>query len=530
MTRVVFLVPRRADDGHRDELWRYARKRWEALFPECPVFEGHHDVGPFNRSAAVNLAADLADEAEPWDVGVVIDSDVFLRRSAVAEAVELATETGQIVWPHTRWRGLSELWTKRTIDDRHDYGPEIDHDDLDVRVEKTNPLSWSCCIVIPRAAWDRLGGFDERFEGWGYEDMAFQSAVVGLLPYTRLPVVEPGEAGFGRTDVYHLWHPRSGERIAEGHPGTSAAKAYVNNARLGRRYMIALRRDYNRHDRPNGWADPNERERDIANLVRDEEKFASVAARHGLPDWSDWWPSLEELVEGAKAYRRGATPKIAVIVRTGGEREVFEDRIEYLDRSLASLVEKVSGPISRRVIYSDWADDLQPRIEEVAGRYGFYVVGGGHHGYGDSVRRLWTYISKRVDEPYVFVAEDDFVYLREVELSPMVAALRKTSRLRQIALLREAIYPNELERGGILGWDEKLFERVDGRIEHRNFWTMNPFLASREIAAVRWPIGSNSEKRFGDEVFRDGRARVAFWGDGEPWIAHLGEVRAASEY
>ena len=66
MTRVVFLVPRRADDGHRDELWRYARKRWEALFPEWPVFEGHHDVGPFNRSAAVNLAADLADEAEPW--------------------------------------------------------------------------------------------------------------------------------------------------------------------------------------------------------------------------------------------------------------------------------------------------------------------------------------------------------------------------------------------------------------------------------------------------------------------------------
>jgi hypothetical protein len=71
--RTVFLVPRRNDNGPRDKLWAYCRARWETYFPDIPIFEGHHDDGPFNRSAAVNRAAKLAGE---WDLGIVIDSDV----------------------------------------------------------------------------------------------------------------------------------------------------------------------------------------------------------------------------------------------------------------------------------------------------------------------------------------------------------------------------------------------------------------------------------------------------------------------
>ena len=52
--RTVFLVPRREDNGHRDKLWEYCRTRWESYFPDIPIYEGHHDAGPFNRSAAVN--------------------------------------------------------------------------------------------------------------------------------------------------------------------------------------------------------------------------------------------------------------------------------------------------------------------------------------------------------------------------------------------------------------------------------------------------------------------------------------------
>jgi hypothetical protein len=81
--KVVFLVPRRKDDGPRDRIWAYCRARWERLFPDVEVVEGHHDDGAFNRSAAINRAAELADEGGPWDIGIVIDADVILSESQV---------------------------------------------------------------------------------------------------------------------------------------------------------------------------------------------------------------------------------------------------------------------------------------------------------------------------------------------------------------------------------------------------------------------------------------------------------------
>jgi hypothetical protein len=471
----------------------------------------------------MNLASDLADEDGPWDIALAIDADVFLRKSFVEKAVERAAETGLVVWPHRRWRGLDEVSTRRVVDDRRDFGPEIDREDMDLLVERTNPLSWSCCIAIPRAAWDRLGGFDERFRGWGWEDMAFQCAVVGLVGYERLD-----------SDVYHLWHPRSEERIEKGKPAETANAAYLDNGRLGRRYMVALRRDHNQHDRPTD-PDEAERERDIANLRKDEQRFETLARRAGLPAWRDWWPTLDELVEGAKAARGGdEASSIAVIVRTGGEPDVWEDRREYLRRSLASLTERVSGPITRRVVYSDWSDEFRPEVETIAKEFGFYVAGEGHHGYTKAVSRLWSYIDRRVTEPFVFLVEDDFLYLRDVDLAPMIETVRRSARTKQVALLRGPVFDREFDLG-LLGWPEDDFELVDEgtdreRLEHRLFWTMNPSVFRRELVRTPWPLVHSSERRFGDLLLRDQDARFALRGSGEAWIEHIGEVRSTSAY
>jgi hypothetical protein len=343
--KVVFLVPRRKDDGPRDRIWAYCRARWERCSRTSRWSRAITTTGAFNRSAAINRAAELADEGGPWDIGIVIDADVVLSESQVRAAIETAADTGRVTWAHRRWRGVREDATRRILDDRRDLGAELDRDELDLIVERTNPLSWSCCIAMPRAVFDDLGGFDERFEGWGFEDMAFQSVICGLYGYERIP-----------GDVVHLYHPRSEERITPGETRLTATREYVTNARLGRRYMVALRRDYALHDRGDQPASEAERLRDIENLRRDDEKYSPVVARLKLPDWSTWWPTLEELRDGAKAYRegRGQIAGVTVVVRTGGAPETWEARSEYLRRSLASLDEHVKGPIVQRVIYSDW--------------------------------------------------------------------------------------------------------------------------------------------------------------------------------
>lgn len=519
MTRTVFLVPRRADYGPRDEIWAWCRARWQQLYPGIPVYEGHHDRGPFNRSAAINLAAEIADRDGPWDMAIVIDSDVFLRASQVNAALERAAATGRVTWAHRRWRGIREDWTKRIVADLRDFGPEVDRDDMDILVERTNPISWSCCIVIPRPVWDDLGGFDERFEGWGFEDMAFQSIVTALYGHERI-------AG----DVYHLWHPRSEERIVKGQPATTASVEYVRNARIGRRYMVAARRDYGLHDRPDP-SDAAELERDIANLVRDDAKLDLSARRLGLPDWSEWWPTLKELRDGAKAFRAERhRPTVTMVVTTGGDEAHWQERSEYLRRSLASLVERVRGPIVQRVVYSDWGAH-RDELQAIAAEHGFYVAGEGHHGYTGARRRLWAYLKKRALGSHVFATEDDFVYDRDVDLEPMLATLEANPELRQLALLRGPYYPRELEAGGVLGTLKTPHELVNHLrehpfVRHRDHFTANPSLFARSLVDVPWPDTKSSERVFGDNVLRDPSAAFAYWGAGEPWVSHIGAVRA----
>lgn len=514
----VFLVPRRDDGGHRDKLWAYARARWEKYFPDVAIFEGHHDDGPFNRSAAINRAARAAGD---WDVGVIIDSDVVLSVSQVRAAIAKAEATGHVTWAHRRWRGIREDASIRLVADERDLGSELSRDELDLVVERTNPLSWSCCIAVPRRVFDDLGGLDERFRGWGFEDMAFQSVICGLYGYERI-----------EGDVVHLWHPRSEERIIQGNSRDTATLEYVVNARLGRRYMVALRRDHALHDRGDQPASEEERQRDINNLRLDDAKYDIVAKRFGLPDWSKWWPTLAELRDGAKQARaEGPSSSVTVLVTTGGDEATWAERSEYLRRSLASLNERVHGPIVQRVIYSDWAGH-RDELVAIADAAGFYVVGEGHHGYTGARRRLWSYLDRRAQGHFIFATEDDFVYDRDVDLAPMLETLEAQPELRQLALLRGPYYPRELEAGGVLETLKTPHELVNHRpfpfVTHRDHFTANPSLFRRSLTATPWPTGASSERLFGDAVLQDPRAKFAYWGAGEPWITHLGAVRAAA--
>lgn len=75
-------------------------------------------------------------------------------------------------------------------------------------------------FLIRASAFNQLGGFDERFRGWGGEDDALTYAVQRM----RLPTIE-----FDEVPALHLWHPRA----AMTHPN------YRDNTQLVVRY-----RDY----------------------------------------------------------------------------------------------------------------------------------------------------------------------------------------------------------------------------------------------------------------------------------------------
>jgi hypothetical protein len=523
--RTVFLVPRRADNGLRDRLWAWCRARWDAQMPDVAIFEGHHDEGPFNRSAAINRAAKLADADGRWDVAVVIDADVFHPIPHVRAAIASAA-AGKVTWAHRRWRNIAERHLKRLLADPDTFGPvPAESRDMDLLVDVTNPISWSCCVAVPRGTFNDMGGFDERFRGWGFEDGAWAALVRALYPWGRID-----------GDMYHLDHPRSDERIILGQPRSTASEDYVRNALLGRRYMVAAIRDYAAGDQlGEERLSPAMVKVHVANLTHDDEKFLAMAKQRGMREaaWRTWWPTLEELREGAKEYRAQQRRTVTVVVTTGGDEANWEERSGYLRRSLASLNERVHGPIVQRVIYSDWQAH-RDELVAIATEAGFYVVGEGHHGYTGARQRLWRYLEKRAVGQFVFATEDDFVYDRDVDLEAMIDTLEANGDLRQLALLRAPYYPRELEAGGVLETLRTPHELVNHRaypfVTHRDHFTANPSLFRRSLTETPWPSGSSSERLFGDTVLNDPAARFAYWGAGEPWVSHIGAVRAGSAY
>lgn len=211
--KAVILVPRRADGGRRDQLWDFTRAHWERL--GWPIVVGEHDDGGrFNAATARNAAARLAGD---WEVAVFVDADtIMLDHEPVRKAVKLAARSGHMVRPYSRYwmtdeAGAAALMASAT---RPRSG---------VRPLRSGDAHGGV-NVVPRKLWERVGGYDERFVGWGSEDSAFELACRQLGGFSQIP----GE-------VFHLWHPLSSDR---------------NTSDPGFRANVALRHRYEAAKRP----------------------------------------------------------------------------------------------------------------------------------------------------------------------------------------------------------------------------------------------------------------------------------------
>lgn len=212
-----FLVPWRADGGHRERLWDWCGTHWSRSLPDIPIVQGNSPDGPFNRSAAINDAA-----RGEWDVGVVLDADVIADPAQVRQAMRIASDTGRVTLPYTLFVGLNASMTTKILAGR---GQGVSRSwDRGARFRST--IHESSIVCIPRTLWDEVGGFDERFVGWGQEDVAFiQACRILGGEIERVPGV-----------VYHLWHPKSPERHTR-------RVEYVKNQELGQRYRMATTRE-----------------------------------------------------------------------------------------------------------------------------------------------------------------------------------------------------------------------------------------------------------------------------------------------
>lgn len=208
----VVIVPFRPDFGHRDVVWDFLRWNfWEHV--PYRVVVGRHHGGLFNRSAAINCAA--ADG--PWDVAVIADADTWVPFPQLVEAVDTARSTGRVCAAFDMVVEINQSSTHDLLKGRRSL-LDTDHLSAD-RIRVTDLEVQSSAIVVPRQVWDDVGGFDERFVGWGGEDNAFWRAATIL----------GGEPDRVSGMAYHLWHEPSA--------GKHQGRQYAANLALWKRYQ-----------------------------------------------------------------------------------------------------------------------------------------------------------------------------------------------------------------------------------------------------------------------------------------------------
>jgi len=176
---ISFLIPFRDSDGTRTAGHQWLLKRWKHTYPEAEFCIAADDgIEPFNKSLAVNNAAAMAS----GDMFVVLDADTWVApkpgydggtRQWMDGAFQRIADGIPWVIPVHQNHRLKQIPSQKIMaGDPTAPIPPI-HSSM---IETRGPVV-GFCHIMPRQAFEAVGGYDERIRGWGGEDTSFTWAM-----------------------------------------------------------------------------------------------------------------------------------------------------------------------------------------------------------------------------------------------------------------------------------------------------------------------------------------------------------------
>ena len=187
---ISFVVPFRSEEPERIRSFKYVHAALVSAWPDDEVIVSY-DGDPFSRAKARNVGVSCAS----GDVLVFVDADSWVPEKNMEAAIGMV-ESAQCQWalPYDIYYSLTEGGTAKfyaevglTVEDCVHVFPS----------NETPEPAVGGGVVVSRKAVEEIGGYDERFVGWGYEDTSFVMALETLCgPKVRIP-----------GPLWHLWHP-----------------------------------------------------------------------------------------------------------------------------------------------------------------------------------------------------------------------------------------------------------------------------------------------------------------------------------
>lgn len=190
---LTVIIPYCPDGGRRDINLSWVHRRISKLLPDAEVITPIQEQAPFSRSMTCNYGAKQAS----GDVLLICDADMIFDLDLIENGLKIVHDAPWIApmcqkWDLT-WQASNKLLNMSS---------DVELKSLDMEIARkwgAERCRGGAMLMITKDNYFKVGGFDERFNGWGFEDNAFFLMANAIL----------GE--FVETDnvAYHLWHPQS---------------------------------------------------------------------------------------------------------------------------------------------------------------------------------------------------------------------------------------------------------------------------------------------------------------------------------
>ena len=206
--KISILIPFSSDDPVRIKTFNWLLTYLSFHLPKAEIIIGKSRSEVFCKGEAFNDAYRRSN----GKVLVLLDADAYMKTSTIEECADNILEAesrGHNLWyvPYRKLYRLTKEVTEKIVDSdpRHPYELELpirdeDHDNKGYSYKYGHRYG-AMVTIIPRKAMEAIKCFDERFKGWGGEDIAFLRAMDTMF----------GKNKSVNENMYHLWHVFIGE-------------------------------------------------------------------------------------------------------------------------------------------------------------------------------------------------------------------------------------------------------------------------------------------------------------------------------
>lgn len=200
--KISLLIPFSSKDPVRIKSLKWLLEYWSYELPEAEIIIGKSRGKVFCKGEALNDAV----KKSSGRILVILDADAYISGKVINHCADrILEEIYNHLWyvPYHNLYRLKKEITKEIIESdpwnplRLPSPPPSCYVEDNGHRSKYGHRYGAMIMMFPREAYETLGCFDERFKGWGGEDIALLRALDTLY----------GKHKTTRNDILHLWHP-----------------------------------------------------------------------------------------------------------------------------------------------------------------------------------------------------------------------------------------------------------------------------------------------------------------------------------